>query len=144
MILTPSKRYNSEMASLLNKVISVRTINGRTFTGTLLGYDTNQDVVLKEAEDDKGEKYARVFIMKHVISEIYTKVPPLDLEGFAKRLEKVFPRMVKYYPEARAIMVMDRIRITDEGVEGTGPMAERIKKLFEEFRKEQSLTQANQ
>ena len=51
----------------------------------------------------------------------------------------VFPRMVKLYEEAGVITVTDRIRVTASGVvEGTGPMAERVQKIYEEFVREVS------
>lgn len=134
IILTPTRRFTSEMTSLLDKVVTVKTVSGKSYTGKFIGYDASRgDVVLADAKDESGETYVRIFIYSHVISEIYTKIPPLDLEELARILERHFPKMVKYYPEARAIVVMDRIRITEEGVSGTGPLAERVRKIFEEF-----------
>jgi hypothetical protein len=35
------------------------------------------------------------------------------------------------------IVVMDKIRVTEKGlIEGSGPAADRVKKVFDEFRKE--------
>jgi len=132
--MTPARRYTSEMTSLLDKVVTVRTISGKKYTGKLLGFDINRgNVVLGDVSDESGETYVRVFIYAHVISEIYTKIPPLDMEELARRLEKYFPRMVKYISEARTIIIMDRIKVTEEGVTGSGPLAEKVRKIFEEF-----------
>ncbi|MFQ5762986.1 MAG: Lsm family RNA-binding protein, partial [Candidatus Bathyarchaeia archaeon] len=49
----------------------------------------------------------------------------------------VFPRLVKLYEDVGVIVVMDKIRLTKEGIiEGSGPAAERVKKVYEEFLKE--------
>ena len=41
--------------------------------------------------------------------------------------------MVRYIPEARVITVMERIRVTEKGVEGAGPIAERVRTIYERF-----------
>ncbi|MBS7622009.1 Lsm family RNA-binding protein, partial [Candidatus Bathyarchaeota archaeon] len=56
-----------------------------------------------------------------------------DMEEFARRLEEVFPKMVRYIPEARVITVLERIRVTERGVEGTGPIADRVRSIFDKF-----------
>ncbi|MEM4530132.1 MAG: Lsm family RNA-binding protein, partial [Candidatus Methanomethylicaceae archaeon] len=81
----------------------------------------------------EGEKYPRVVINGNAISEIILKEKPFDLKGLSDRLSKLFPNMVKYYEDAGFIMVMDRIKVTAEGVEGSGPMYERVKKVYDQY-----------
>lgn len=134
LMATPGKRFNSELSSLVDKTVSVKTNTGKIYTGRLLGFDASRkDLVLGDVKDEEGEEYARVFIYSHAITEIFTKTPPLDMDELARRLERFFPKMVKYFPEARTILIMERIRVTESGVEGKGPMAEKIRKIFEEF-----------
>ncbi len=60
-----------------------------------------------------------------------------DLQGLADRLERVFPRMVKPNETAGVIVVMDRIKVSSSGViEGTGPAADRVQKVYDEFMQE--------
>ncbi len=128
-----ARRFSAELSTFLDKRVVVRTAK-RTYTGTLLGYSTsNYSVVLSDAEDDQGNYYPRVVIYGHAISEILLTEEPLDMEELAKRLEQVFPRMVKYYPEAKLITVMERVRVTEKGVEGTGPIAERVRTIYQKF-----------
>ncbi len=132
---TGSVRFLRELAALLDKTVSVKTIHGKTYLGKLIGYDPNTlSLCLSEAKDNQGTVYARVFIRGDVISEIIRQEEPFDLKGLAERLEKMFPNMVKLYEEAGVIVVMDRIRVTEEGVvEGSGPVAERVKRVYEQF-----------
>lgn len=112
----------------------VRTVSGQSFEGTLLGYETSRyNVVLKDARAPSGEVYPRLIIYGHAIAEIRLTEPPLDMEELARRLEEVFPKMIRYVSEARVITVMDRIRVTEKGVEGSGPLAERVKSIYEKF-----------
>jgi len=47
--------------------------------------------------------------------------------------------MVKVIEEAGVIVVMDKIRVTQKGIiEGTGPAAERVQRVYDEFMKEQA------
>ncbi|MEM0226721.1 MAG: Lsm family RNA-binding protein [Thermofilaceae archaeon] len=131
---TATRRFTSELSSLLDKHVVVRTTDGQSFEGTLLGYETSRyNIVLKDARAPSGETYPRLIIYGHAIAEIRLTEPPLDMEELARRLEEIFPKMVKYVPEARVITVMDRIRVTDKGVEGTGPLADRVRSIFEKF-----------
>lgn len=59
------------------------------------------------------------------------------MKGLSDRLSKLFPNMVKYYEDAGFVTVMDRIRVTIDGVEGTGPMVERVKKVYDQYVVEQ-------
>ncbi len=136
-LLLPARRYQSEIMSLLDKTVSVVTSAGKKYEGKLFGYDPNsQSVCLADAVDDRGEKYTRVFIYGHAIVEITTKEEIIDLRELASILEKHFPQMVKYIEDARVIVIMDRIKVTEKGVEGTGPVAERVRRIFEEYLRE--------
>ncbi|OYT31178.1 MAG: small nuclear ribonucleoprotein (Sm) [Thermoprotei archaeon] len=134
-----SRRFGTEFSSLINKRIIVNTLTQKTFTGILLGYSTSDhSLVLSDVDDQEGNRYSRVILYGHAISEIFLVEEPLDLEELARRLEEVFPKMIKYYPEAKLITVMDRVRVTDKGVEGTGPIAERVKNVYKKFVEEWS------
>jgi len=127
--------------NLLDKTVTVLTTDGKSFTGTLIGFEaTSKDLCLSNVKDEKGESYTRVFVYGHSVSIIYTKERLLDLKELAERLERFFPKMVKYLEESRAIVVMDRIRVTEEGVEGSGPMAEKVRRIYYDFLKEKGLT----
>lgn len=129
-----TRRFSVEFSSLIDKRITVRTTTNRVYTGNLVGYSmSNYSLILSDAEDGDGNKYPRVVVYGHIISEILLMEQPLNMEELAKRLEEMFPKMIKYYPEAKLITVMDRVRVTDKGVEGSGPVAERVKALYERF-----------
>jgi len=126
-----------ELSSLVEKRVIVHTVTNKTYTGMLLGYNvSNLSVVLGDVEDEEGKKFPRVIIYGHTISDIVLIEQPLDLAELARRLEEVFPKMVKYIPDARLITVMDRVRVTEKGVEGSGPVAQRVKDVYEKFMEE--------
>jgi len=52
----------------------------------------------------------------------------------SERLEKVFPTMVRLYEDNGFIWVMDKVKVTEKGVvEGSGPAAERVQRVYEHF-----------
>ncbi len=132
------RRFMEELTSMIQKNVMVFTTLGKSYTGILSGVEINtMSICLTNAKDQDGKNIYRIIIYGGVISEIREIEKPFDLKGLAERLERVFPRMVKVIEDAGVIVVMDKIRVTANGViEGTGPAAERAKKVYEEFIKE--------
>jgi len=129
-----TRRFGVEMSSLLDKHVVVKTVNGGVFEGTLIGYESSHyNLILKNARLSSGESYPLVVIYGSVVSDIRLTEAPLDMGELARRLEDVFPKMVRFLPEAKLIVVMDRIRVTEKGVEGSGPIAERVRSIYERF-----------
>lgn len=136
----PSKKFMDEFMMLIDKNVRVTMSNGAKFEGKLIAYNpSDYSIWLSDVRNDKGEFSSKIFIHGNSIWTIEVLEAGLDLQKLADRLSKVFPNMVKYYKEANVIVVMDRIRVTKDGVvEGTGPAAERVQKIYEEFIKEES------
>jgi len=138
-VSTPSMmRYLRELSSLLDKEISVKTIYNKKFQGKLIGFDPNTlNLFLSNAKDENNNCYARILIKGEVISEIIREEEPFDLKGLFQRLEKVFPNNVVLLEDAGVIVVMDKVRVNENGIiEGSGPIAERVRKIYEQFLQE--------
>lgn len=129
------RRFITEVASLVDKIVSVVTIDGKTYVGTLVGIDPSSlSLCLLDAKDDKGRTILKIVISGSRVAEISSAEKPFDLKGLAERLERIFPRMVRLYEKEGFIWVMDRIKVTKDGVvEGSGPAAERVQKIYEQF-----------
>jgi small nuclear ribonucleoprotein (snRNP)-like protein len=132
------RRFREELSLLLQKPVTIRTSLGKTYTGTLYGVDANTlSMCLANVKDESGKEMGRLFINGRSILEVFGLETPFDLRSFADRLERVFPKMVKVIDEAGVIVVMDKIRVTEKGlIEGRGPAAERVQKVYEEFMRE--------
>jgi small nuclear ribonucleoprotein (snRNP)-like protein len=129
-----------EITSLLQKVVSVSTTEGKNYTGVLSGVDSHtMNICLTDAKDDAGKLLHKLFLNGGKVTQIVSSVKPFNLQALADRLDRVFPRMVKVSEGAGVIVVMERIRVTEKGIiEGSGPAAERVQKVFEEFNREQT------
>jgi small nuclear ribonucleoprotein (snRNP)-like protein len=129
------RRYVNEVASLVDRNVMVITTDNKTYSGTLLGVNPeNLSLVLGNAKDPEGKLIPRIVIGGGTIAQILSVEKAFDLGGLAERLERVFPRMVKLYEKEGFIWVMDRVKVTEQGVtEGSGPAAERVQKVYSQF-----------
>jgi small nuclear ribonucleoprotein (snRNP)-like protein len=129
------RRFFTEVAALMDKHVIVATTTGKAFSGTLIGINPDTlSLSLSEAKDEEGKLLHRVFLNGTVVAQILSVEKPFDLKALADRLEKVFPTMVKLYEDKGFIWVMDKVKLTEKGVvEGSGPAAERVQKVYEQF-----------
>lgn len=124
-----------EITVLLQKVVTISTSSGKSYTGVLSGVDSHTlNICLTEAKDESGRLFHKLFLNGTGVAQIFSSEKPFDLQALAGRLERVFPRMVKTSEGAGVIVVMDRIRVSEKGImEGSGPAAERVQKVYDEF-----------
>lgn len=129
------RRFFNEVATLLDKKVTALTVNGKSYTGTLVGINPeNMSLCMSEAKDHKGQALHKVVLNGSVVAKIFAVEKPFDLRALAERLEKVFPTMIKLYEDKGFIWVMEKIKVTEEGiVQGKGPAAERVQKVYEQF-----------
>ena len=129
------RKYFTEVSALADKNVVVITANGKKFTGSLIGINPDDlSLCLSEAKDEEGRIMHRIFLNGNIVAEIFTVEKPFDLKALAERLEKVFPTMVRLYEDKGFIWVMDKVKVTEKGVvEGSGPAAERVQRVYELF-----------
>jgi len=129
------RKYFSEITALADKNVIVLTAAGKKLSGILLGINPDtMSLCLAEAKDEEGKALHRVFLNGNSVTQILSVEKPFDLKALSGRLEKVFPTMVKLYEDKGFIWVMDKVKVTEKGVvEGSGPAAERVEKVFVQF-----------
>jgi len=136
----PDRKFMEEITAQLQKVITVSTTDGKSYTGVLSGVDSHTfNVCLSDAKDETGRLLRKLFINGNRVLQIFNSEKPFNLQALADRLDRVFPRMVKLSEGSGVILVMDRIRVSEKGIlEGTGPAAERVQKVYDEFMRDQT------
>jgi len=137
---TADRKFSEELAFLLQKTVIVETNSGRKYTGLLSGVDTDTlSVCISNCTDESGKAIHKLVLNGSSIAQMYSMEKPFDLQALADRVERVFPRMVRIVEGAGVILVMDKIRLSENGIlEGSGPAAERVQRVYEEFIKDQS------
>ncbi|HDJ22119.1 MAG TPA: hypothetical protein ENF19_02830 [Candidatus Bathyarchaeota archaeon] len=135
MAAITGRRFFEELGLMVGKPVVVEDKAGNTYEGTLLGFDSQSlSIALGDVKGPRGTLYHRIFIAGGNVAKIMAMERPFDMEGLKERLERVFPNMVQYIPEAGVIVVMNKIRVNEKGViEGTGPAASRVQDIYNKF-----------
>ena len=129
------RKFMEELSHLLQKNIKLTITSGKIYTGQLTGIDPKTlNLCLTDAKNEEGKTIFKMLISGNSVLQIEGVEKPFDLAGLAKRLERVFPHMVKLHQDIGVIVVMDKVRVSEKGIlEGEGPAAERVIKVYEEF-----------
>src|SRR5918995_396316 len=129
-----TRKFYEEILLFVGKKVSIETTYEKNYNATLTAIDEKLDTVLENVE---GHGILRVIINGSFVKEIKLLEKPFDLKGLADRLSRVFPGLVKIRDDVKAIIVMDKIKVTEHGIEeGTGLAADRVKSIYDEFLRE--------
>jgi small nuclear ribonucleoprotein (snRNP)-like protein len=129
-----SRKFGEETLQFLGKKVSIETSDQKIYNGTLTGIDEKLDVVLDNV-DVQG--ILKLILNGSFVKEIKLMEKPFDFKALSDRLARVFPGLVKIREDVGAIIVMDKIKVTQAGVEeGVGLAADRVRAIYEEFMRE--------
>ena len=128
------RKFYEEILQFVGKKVSIETTYEKNYSGILTAIDEKLDTVLENVE---GHGILRIIINGSFVKEIKLLEKPFDLKGLADRLARVFPGLVKIRDDVKAVIVMDKIKVTEYGIEeGSGLAADRVKSIYEEFMRE--------
>ncbi|MHA2351855.1 MAG: Lsm family RNA-binding protein [Candidatus Thorarchaeota archaeon] len=135
------RAFNRELAAVVGATVEVVINTGKTYAGTLKGIDqTSLSMVLSDVVADGETSIPKIFIYGSSIVTFSVAEREISLEGLAKELEKTFPPGgVQFYPDTGIILVMNKIRISKDGIEGSGPLYERVAVIADDWLKEHGL-----
>lgn len=126
-----NRKFNEEMLQFVGKKVSVETSDQKNYDGVMAAIDEKLNLVIDNVE---GKGILKLIINGSFVKEVKLLEKPFDLKGLAERLGRVFPGLVKIRDDVGAIIVMDKIKVTQAGVEeGVGLSANRVKTVYDEF-----------
>jgi small nuclear ribonucleoprotein (snRNP)-like protein len=129
-----SRRFAEESSQFLGKKVSIETSYDKNYSGVLVGLSEKFDLILDNVDSQQIQK---LMVNGMFVKEIKLLEKPFDLKALADRLSRVFPGLVKIREDIGAIIVMDKIKVTETGIEeGSGLAASRVKAIYDEFNKE--------
>ena len=127
--MTYPRKFSDEISNFTGNRVTVETSEGRIYKGILVSIDESLNVII----EDTGQNIDRMIINGSFVKEVkLTK--PFDIRAFVEKLNNVFPGLVKVVENT--IVVMDKIKVTEKGVEGSGLAVDRVKAMYEQFVKE--------
>ncbi|MFX0084530.1 MAG: Lsm family RNA-binding protein [Candidatus Hodarchaeota archaeon] len=142
MIGAAKRTYQKEIVAFTNKRVGVVLKDGKKYVGELKGVnpETLTCVLIKAKREGEATELHRICLNGDQVAEIYLEEAPFDLSGLKEELEQIFrrPGDVKVYDEAGLIVVLERVKVSESGVEGTGPVADRVRAIFERYAKTQT------
>jgi small nuclear ribonucleoprotein (snRNP)-like protein len=134
MTAVVTRKFGEQALQFIGKKVSVETSDQKIYNGTLAGIDEKLDVVLDNVE---GHGILKVIVNGSFVKEVRLMEKPFDFKALAERLSRVFPGLVKIREDVGAIIVMDKIKVTQAGVEeGAGLAADRVRQIYDEFMRE--------
>lgn len=129
-----TKKFAEELAGLVGKKVIVETMDGTKYNGELSGISENLNVILSNVVG--GQNVIKLIFNGNFVKRIELTEKLFDLRALAAKLEKIFPANVRLMEELGAIMVMDKIKVTEKGVEGTGLATIRVREIYEDYLRE--------
>lgn len=141
--------YTKELLTFIGKRVAIITTENNKYVGILKAFHPdNATAILSEAieelEEGKKNEFHKLFIGGSTIAKIYLEEEPFDISGLSMELERIFKRPgdIKHYDDQGLIVVLDRVKVTEKGVEGEGPVQDRIRSVFDRFVREKELKKA--
>jgi small nuclear ribonucleoprotein (snRNP)-like protein len=130
LAIAPARKFVEELGTFVGRKVQVETADGKRYDGVLLGISESLSLVLAGYE---GGMF-KLAINGAQVREIKLVEKPFDLKSLAEAINKVFPGLVRLREDIGAIIVMDKIKVTESGVvEGTGPSADRIRQVYDAY-----------
>jgi small nuclear ribonucleoprotein (snRNP)-like protein len=136
-MLNINRNFNKEINLMLD--MQVRVVlreKDRYFSGKLTGYDiTSGTITLSNVVDHKGAKFTKIVLHGASWNLIFQTEKPFPMEELKDRIAQIFPTgQVKFDENSNTINILNgKIIVNENGVQGNGPTAARVSKLFEEF-----------
>lgn len=129
------RKFGEELNSFVGKPVSILTTDGKEYGGLILGVDERLNLVLDKVTG-AGENVFKIAINGDSIREIRLLAKPFDYKALGDRLNRVFPGLVQVREDIGTIIVMDKIKVTEKGVEGTGLAVDKAKTIYDEYIRE--------
>ncbi|WP_457558381.1 Lsm family RNA-binding protein [Candidatus Harpocratesius sp.] len=134
---TAAREFNKQIANALQsmvKVILEHEYPAHFYTGRLVGIDMTHTICLENARNEKKRKLGTIFIHGNKWVSFTIEGEPFPMEELAARLRKVLPGETIKISDDNSISILGgKVIITEKGVEGRGPTADRIQKVFDSF-----------
>ncbi|MEB3846664.1 MAG: Lsm family RNA-binding protein [Desulfurococcales archaeon] len=133
-----SRRFVARLNGLLGKPVIVNTMRGKTYKGILYGFDSSTlSVVLTSAQDSQGKRHPLVVVMGHNIADILVEESAIfDAKEFAEfivRYGGIPLHQVRVYEDLNIVEVSRTVKVSKDGIEGAGPLAQKIYTLYREY-----------
>ncbi len=104
--------------------------------GQLKGLNENGDLILINVKNEKNKPFPKMLIRSSYYNFVTVEEEPFPMQALADRIATIFSKgHVNYIEEQNLISILNgKILVDENGVRGSGPSAERVKKVVEQFK----------
>ncbi|MFX0073156.1 MAG: Lsm family RNA-binding protein [Candidatus Hermodarchaeota archaeon] len=129
------RQYNTELGLLIDKIVKVYLDEDKFFVGQLKGISDDSNLILVNVKNEKNKTFPKVLIRSSYFNFMTLEEEPFPMQALADRIATIFSKgHVDFKEEQNVISILNGKIIVDEnGVRGTGPSAERVKKIYDQF-----------
>lgn len=130
------RQYNTELGLLLEKIVKVYLDKDKFFVGQLKGVSEDSNLILVNAKNEKNKLFPKLFIRNSYYNFISLEDEPFPMKALADRIARIFSKgHVNYIEDQNIISILNgKIIVDEDEVRGSGPSAERVKTIFEQFK----------
>ncbi len=130
------RQYNTELGILIDKIVKVYLDDDKFFVGQLKGVSEDSNIILVRVKDEKSKIFPKVLVKSSYYNYITLEEEPFPMRALADRIGKIFSKgHVDYKEEQNIISILNgKIIVDEDGVRGSGPSADRVKTIFEQFK----------
>jgi small nuclear ribonucleoprotein (snRNP)-like protein len=120
----------------LDKIVKVYLDKDKFFVGQLKGVSDTQDLILINAKNEKNKEFPKLLIRGSFYNYVSVEEEPFPMQALADRIATIFSKgHVNYIEDQNIISILNGKIIVDEnGVRGSGPSADRVKKIYDQFK----------
>jgi len=134
----PGRRIMQELQSLLGKQVEIILVDGKKYRGTLLGFEhPDYNLLLGDVKISEEETIPRLIVLGKVVAEIrayeLSLFNPREFAAYLIRQLGLRRDAVKVIEDAGVVMVYNSVRVTPDGVEGSGTLAAKVSYVFREY-----------
>ena len=130
------RQYNTELGTLIDKIVKVYLENDKFFVGQLKGISEDSNLILVNAKNEKKKSFPKLFIRNLYYNFISLEEEPFPMIALADRIATIFSKgHVKYIDDQNIISILSgKIIVDEKGVRGEGPSADRVRKIYDQFK----------
>ncbi|TET58459.1 MAG: hypothetical protein E3J52_08510 [Promethearchaeota archaeon] len=130
------RQFNTELGLLIDKIVKVYLDKDKFFVGHLKGISEDSNLILLNAKNEKNKLFPKLFIRSNFYNFVSLEEEPFPMKALADRIATIFSKgHVNYIEDQNIISILNGKIIVDENdVRGSGPSADRVKKIFDQFK----------
>ena len=130
------RQYNTELGTLVDKIVKVYIDKDKFFVGQLKGISEDSNLILINAKNEKSKAFPKLFIRSSSYNYVSLEEEPFPMLALSERIASIFTKgHVDYIEDQNIISILSgKIVVSESGVKGSGPSAERVKKIYDQFK----------